>query len=172
MNQTETKRIIEALLFATDSPIPISRLKDIIGTATPAETKKTLEEISNEYESTNRSFFIQEVAGGYQIRTKPEYQSWLVKLKKSREEGKLSTAALETLSIIAYKQPVIRAEIESIRGVDSSAIIRALMDKGLVRIAGRADSLGHPIIYGTTPKFLEKLGLGSVKDLPRPTELR
>ncbi|MFC1525140.1 SMC-Scp complex subunit ScpB, partial [Planctomycetota bacterium] len=98
--------------------------------------------------------------------------AWISKLKTSRQESKLSTAALETLSIIAYKQPVLRAEIENIRGVDSGAIIRALMEKGLVCITGRAETLGRPILYGSTNQFIERLGLASIKDLPKPEEVK
>lgn len=172
MERLEKKSIIEALLFATDHPITTSKIKDIVGEIKPTELKECVAELSHEYESSGRCFMIQEVAGGYQVRAKPEYHQWILKLKASRDETKLSGAALETLSIIAYKQPVMRAEIESIRGVDSSAIIRGLMDKGLVRMAGRADSLGHPILYGTTSRFLELLGLSSIRDLPKTAELK
>lgn len=172
MERSEKKKIIEALLFATDLPMTTSKIRDIVGEITPTELKECVTELSGEYESTGRCFMIQEVAGGYQVRTKPEYHQWILKLKASREATKLSGAALETLSIIAYQQPVMRAGIESIRGVDSSAIIRGLMDKGLVRMAGRADSLGRPILYGTTPRFLELLGLDSIRDLPKATELK
>lgn len=172
MEHSEKKKIIEALLFATDFPITASKIKDVVKEIAPGEIKKCIEELSGEYESTGRSFSIQEVAGGYQVRTKPEYDQWFLRLKVSKDETKLSGAAMETLSIIAYKQPVMRAEIESIRGVDSSAIIRGLMDKGLVRLAGRAESLGHPILYGTSPRFLELLGLNSIRDLPKAAELK
>lgn len=171
MEQSESKKIIESLLFAADSPLMLNKVKEIVGIA-PAEIKKQIDELNQEYETQGRAFFIQEVAGGFQMRTRPEYQQWLVKLKRQREEGKLSNAALEVLSIISYKQPVMRADVEAIRGVDSSGIIRALMEKGLVHISGRSEELGHPILYGTTPYFLELLGLKSIQDLPKPAELK
>jgi len=171
MEPSETKKVIESLLFATDTPLTLNKIKDIVEVVS-AEIKTQIEELNQEYQSQGRAFFIQEVAGGFQIRTRPEYHQWLMKLKRQREEGKLSNAALEVLSIIGYKQPVMRAEIEAIRGVDSSGIIRALMEKGLVRITGRSEQLGHPILYGTTPYFLELLGLNSLQELPKPTELK
>ncbi|MFA5794037.1 MAG: SMC-Scp complex subunit ScpB [Candidatus Brocadiia bacterium] len=173
MSETENiKLIIEALLFASDKPLDIKKLKYILGgNVTDEQVKQTIQELKTEYESTPRAFTVFEIANGYQLRTKTDYQPYLVKLKESRSEGVLSNAALETLSIIAYKQPIARAEIEAIRGVDSSAIVRGLMDKKLVKISGRAEELGRPILYGTTNNFLELLGLGSIKDLPKPIEL-
>lgn len=172
MEQSEVRKIIEALLFATDTPLAVNKIKDILPDMSPSEIKETINALSHDYESQERVFLIQEIAGGFQIRTRPEYQSWLIKLKTQRDETKLSNAALEVLSIISYKQPVMRAEIEAIRGVDSSTIIRALMENGLIRITGRASELGRPIIYGTTPKFLELVGLNSIGDLPKAVELR
>ncbi|MEK7448685.1 MAG: SMC-Scp complex subunit ScpB [Planctomycetota bacterium] len=172
MDKIECKKIIEALLFVSDSPISLARMQNIIVEADKPAVKDGLSELIQEYESDGRAARIQEIAGGYQLLTRPDYTKWLERLKTTREEGKLSAAALETLSIIGYKQPVIRAEIESIRGVDSSAIVRGLMEKGLVKISGRAETLGHPILYGTTDKFLELLGLASIKDLPKPVEMK
>jgi segregation and condensation protein B len=171
-NADNIKQIIEALLFASDKPLDAKRLKYIIGNnVTDDQVKKAVAELKSEYESPQRAFTVFEIANGWQLRTKPDYQQFLMKLKESRSEGVISNAALETLSIIAYKQPIARAEIEAIRGVDSSAIIRGLMDKKLVRISGRAEELGRPILYGTTNNFLEILGLPSIKDLPKLTEL-
>ncbi|MDI6733687.1 MAG: SMC-Scp complex subunit ScpB [Planctomycetota bacterium] len=171
------KFIIESLLFSSEKPLSISRIKDIVGgggdnaaqgsSAEPAEIKQCIEELNNTYNANSNSFIIQEVAGGFQLRTRPEYHQYISELHRRHSEGVLSNAALETLSIIVYKQPIIRAEIESIRGVDSSAIIRGLMEKKLVRIVGRAEALGRPLLYGTTNNFLELLGLPSIKDLPK-----
>lgn len=172
MDKNSLKRVIEALLCASEKPLSISKLQDITEKPGTQEIREAINELKQEYETAGHAFGIQEIAGGYQILTRPEYHSWVTKLKASRSENKLSGAALETLSIIAYKQPVLKAEIESIRGVDCGAIIRGLMEKGLVRIAGRAETLGRPIIYSTTNKFLELLGLPSIKDLPKPEELR
>ena len=172
MERTVIKQVIEALLFASDSPLLVSKLQPIMEGTKAQEIKDVLEELRQEYQTQNRAFEIQEIAGGYQLLTKPEYHTWIAKLKAGKEDNKLSGAALETLSIIAYKQPVLKAEIENIRGVDSGAIIRGLMDKGLVRIAGRAETLGQPILYGTQPRFLELLGLASITDLPKPEEVK
>ncbi|MFH1227329.1 MAG: SMC-Scp complex subunit ScpB [Planctomycetota bacterium] len=173
MSDTDnTKPIIEALLFASDKPLDIKKLKYILGgNITDDQVKKAIEELRTEYETSTRAFTVFEIANGYQLRTKTDYQQYLIKLKESRSEGVLSNAAIETLSIIAYKQPIARAEIEAIRGVDSSAIVRGLMDKKLVRMTGRAEELGRSILYGTTNNFLELLGLASINDLPKPTEL-
>jgi len=172
VEQPVIKQIVEAVLFASDSPISATKIQGIIDGAKAPEVKKALVELNQEYQVQNRAFEIQEIAGGYQLTTKPEYYKWLINLKTKRQENKLSTAALETLSIIAYKQPLLRAEIENIRGVDSGAIIRALMEKGIVRITGRAETLGRPILYGTTNQFLELIGLASIKDLPKAEEIK
>lgn len=167
------KSVVESLLFSSEKPLTINRIKDIIGNnVSPAQVKQCIEELNEIYKTNRHSFAINEVAGGFQIRTIPEYHPYLVKLHESRNDGVISNAALETLSIIAYKQPIMRAEIDSIRGVDSSAIIRGLMDKKLVRIAGRGESLGRPILYGTTNNFLEVLGLSSINDLPKIEEVK
>ncbi len=172
MEQPALKQVIEAILFTADKPIGAAKLQGSIDGTKAQAVKKAIDELNQEYQTQNRAFAIQELAGGYQLLTKSEYHPWISKLKTSRQENKLSTAALETLSIIAYKQPVLRAEIENIRGVDSGAIIRALMEKGLVRMTGRAETLGRPILYGSTDQFLERLGLASIKDLPKPEEVK
>jgi segregation and condensation protein B len=172
MELPEIKKITEALLFSTEESLPANKIKSVIGDVSLPAVKEAISELNKEYETQGRAFFIQEIAGGFQIRTRPDYREWIAKLNIQREETKLSNAAMEVLSVIAYKQPVIRAEIEAIRGVDSSAIVRALMEKGLVKMAGRSEELGHPILYGTAPKFLELLGLNSLQDLPKPVELK
>ena len=171
MDRVECKKIIESLFFISDSPITLVKLQNIIVEADKKVVKEALDELVSDY-ANDRAVRVEEIAGGYQLLTRPDYQKWLERLKTSRDEGKLSAAALETLSIVAYKQPVMRAEIESIRGVDSSAIIRGLMEKKVIKIAGRGESLGRPILYGTTDKFLELLGLASVNDLPKPAEMK
>ena len=128
--------------------------------------------IIRKYEANNNAFRIEQVAGGYQMMTLSPYNHWLKKLLRVRDESKLSPAALETLALIAYKQPIIRADIESVRGVAASEMIRSLMYKGLVKIVGRAEVLGRPMLYGTTKKFLEVFGLNSLKDLPKIEELK
>jgi segregation and condensation protein B len=128
--------------------------------------------LNEEYSRENRSFHITGVAGGYQMLTRSEFFPYIQKLGKTRTADKLSQAALETLAIIAYKQPIIRADLESVRGVQCGQLIRNLLDRRLIRVVGRDARLGHPILYGTTPRFLEVFGLKSLKDLPSIEELK
>ena len=163
--------VIEAVLFASDEPLTAARLANIVGTGA-RQVKEHIKHLNDKYEEHNSAFRIEQIAGGYQMLTLSVYNHWLGKLLRVRSEGKLSPAALETLAIIAYKQPVIRADIEAIRGVAAGDIIRGLMYKGLVKIIGRAEVLGRPMLYGTTKKFLEVFGLNSLKDLPKIEELK
>ena len=165
------KPIIESLIFAAEEPITLRKLVDIIGDIDSAQVLEAVTQLKNDYETQGRSFQIEEIAGGYQLFTKPEYYEWIAKLRKKSGETKLSQAALETLAIIAYKQPILRADVESIRGVQSGQIIRLLMEKDLVKVIGRDESLGHPLLYGTTKKLLEYFGLKDLKDLPKIEEL-
>lgn len=128
--------------------------------------------LNEKYEKNHNAFRIEQIAGGHQMLTLSTYDSWLRKMLKARSDSKLSPAAMETLAIIAYKQPVIRVDIEAIRGVAVGEVIRSLMYKGLVKIVGRAEILGRPMLYGTTKKFLEVFGLNSLKDLPKAEELK
>jgi segregation and condensation protein B len=163
--------VVEAVLFASDEPLRDARLADIVG-AKAKQIRQHVKNLNDKYEANNNAFRIERVAGGYQMLTLSPYNHWLKKLLRVRDEGKLSPAALETLAIIAYKQPVIRADIEAVRGVAASEMIRNLMYKGLVKIVGRAEVLGRPMLYGTTKKFLEIFGLNSLKDLPKIEELK
>ena len=124
------------------------------------------------YEEGGSAFQIEEVAGGYQLLTRPEFHPWLARLRRAGNELRLSGPSRETLAIIAYRQPIARADVEAIRGVQCGDVLRQLMEKGLVRIAGRDDSLGRPVLYGTTKKFLQAFGLKSLRDLPEAGELR
>ncbi|MDQ7778767.1 MAG: SMC-Scp complex subunit ScpB [Planctomycetota bacterium] len=164
------KQQVEALLFASSEPISLSRLKDVAG-CEPAAVRIALDELRSEYDSQQRAFALQELAGGFQLITRPEYSELILKLEQRHAQGKLSPAAMETLSIVAYKQPIGRAEIESIRGVQSGQILRALMEKGLVRPVGRQETLGRPLLYGTTNRFMQSLGFASLSELPRIEEL-
>jgi segregation and condensation protein B len=163
--------VIEAILFATDEPLPESRLASIVET-TIKQVRASIESLNAKYEANNSAFRIEQIAGGYQMLTLSTYNHWLKKMVHVRSETKLSPAAMETLAIIAYKQPVIRADIEAIRGVAVGEVIRSLMYKGLVKIVGRAEILGRPMLYGTTKKFLEVFGLNSLKDLPKAEDLK
>ncbi|MEN6386999.1 MAG: SMC-Scp complex subunit ScpB [Phycisphaerales bacterium] len=165
--------VIEAILFATDEPLSVDRLVNIAQFNGGAkQIKKCIETLNQQYVETKRSFRIEEIAGGFQMMTLPEYNNWLKNMLKQRSDNKLSPAALETLAIIAYKQPIIRADIEAIRGVACGEIVRTLMYKGLVKIAGKAEILGRPLLYGTTKKFLQVFGLSDLKDLPKAEDLK
>jgi len=163
---------IEAALLTSDKPVPTARLAELVGSTCGKLVEQAIASLNELYESTGRSFHIDSVAGGWQILTLPQYADTLAKLHRTREQTRLSPAAMETLAIIAYKQPVLRAEIEAIRGVASGEMIRSLMDRHLVKIAGRAEEIGRPILYGTTKAFLESFGLASLKDLPKAEELK
>jgi len=163
--------VVEAILFATDEPLTDSRLTGIVETTTK-QVRASIESLNAKYEANNSAFRIEQIAGGYQMLTLSTYNHWLKKMVHVRSETKLSPAAMETLAIIAYKQPVIRADIEAIRGVAVGEVVRSLMYKGLVKIVGRAEILGRPMLYGTTKKFLEVFGLNSLKDLPKAEDLK
>jgi segregation and condensation protein B len=163
--------VIEAILFATDEPLTDNRLANTVETTTK-QVRQSIASLNAGYEENNNAFRIEQIAGGYQMLTLPAYNHWLKKMLRARSDTKLSPAALETLAIVAYKQPIIRADIEAIRGVAVGEVIRSLMYKGLVRIVGRAEILGRPMLYGTTKKFLSVFGLNSLKDLPQVEELK
>jgi segregation and condensation protein B len=163
--------VVEAVLFASDEPLTPARLSEIVGTNV-RQLRKHIDDLNEKYKANNNAFRIEQIAGGYQMLTLSEYNHWLKKLVRARDDGKLSQPALETLAIIAYKQPIIRADIEAIRGVAAGEMIRNLMYKGLVKITGRAEIVGRPMLYGTTKKFLEVFGLNTLKDLPKAEELK
>jgi segregation and condensation protein B len=171
--QITTESVIEAILFASDEPLSAERLVNIAQfNGGVKQVKKCIETLNEQYSQTSRAFRIEEIAGGFQMMTLPEYNNWLKNLLRQREDNKLSPAALETLAIIAYKQPIIRADVEAIRGVACGEMLRSLMYKGLVKIVGKAEVLGRPLLYGTTRKFLEIFGLNDLKDLPKAEELK
>ena len=163
--------VVEAVLFASDESLSPARLADIVGTSVK-QIRQHVKVLNDKYQANNNAFRIEQIAGGYQMLTLSAYNLWLKRLLRVRGDTKLSPAALETLAIIAYKQPVMRADIEAIRGVQVGEIIRNLMYKGLAKIVGRAQVLGRPMLYGTTRKFLEVFGLNSLKDLPKIEELK
>ncbi len=163
--------VVEAVLFASDESLTPARLSEIVGTNV-RQLRKHIDDLNEKYKANNNAFRIEQIAGGYQMLTLSEYNHWLKKLVRARDDGKLSQPALETLAIIAYKQPIIRADIEAIRGVAAGEMIRNLMYKGLVKITGRAEIVGRPMLYGTTKKFLEVFGLNTLKDLPKAEELK
>jgi segregation and condensation protein B len=171
MDRNEQRRIVEALILASPDPVSAARLAEIVPECAPGEAKDLVNELNTEYQEHDRSFEIWEVAGGYQIRTRAEFSGYLQQLQKQRPL-RLSRAALDSLSIVAYKQPVTRAEIEQIRGVDAGAVLKGLLDRRLIRIAGQREVPGRPMLYATTRRFLEVFGLESLKSLPGLRELR
>jgi segregation and condensation protein B len=164
-------KILEALLFSTHHPLTGQRLGELLDVKSQKAIKKAVQALNATYEETGRTFRVEQVAGGYQLLSLPEYGDVLKRLHQKEGDAKLTKAALETLAIIAYKQPILRADIEAIRGVACGETIRSLMEKHLVNIAGRAEEPGRPILYGTTKRFLQLFGLNNLKDLPQSEEL-
>jgi len=160
--------LLEALLLSTHHPLTAGRVGEVMGLGATKPVRQAIKELNRQYEESGRSFRIEQVAGGYQILTLPRFGEHLKQLHQKEADAKLTKAALETLAIIAYKQPVLRADVEAVRGCACGETIRSLMEKHLVKIAGRAEEPGRPILYGTTKRFLELFGLNSVKDLPQP----
>jgi segregation and condensation protein B len=168
----DAKTIIEALLFAAGETLSIARLEELLDDASPSAIGDLIAELNADYLREGRAFRIQEVAGGWRLVTRTEFAPWVRRLMESGRPTRLSQAALETLAIVAYKQPVTRAELESIRGVSVDAVIQTLVDRGLVTIVGRGEGLGRPLMYGTSDHFLEYFGLPGLDALPKPEELQ
>ena len=166
----DLKRIVEALLFAAEEPLRPAQIAAVLETEDRKQVEQTLARLQREYQETDRAFELVEVAGGWRLRTRPEMAFWLRRLKR-QQVTRLSRAALETLAIVAYKQPVLKAEIERIRGVEVSGVLRMLMEKDLVRVVGRKDLPGRPLIYGTTKRFLEVFDLKDLSELPTLEEM-
>ena len=170
MDDFEIKPILESLIFVSDNPVRVDTLIEILPESNKEAILEGIEQIRREYGEASKGFELIEVAGGYQFRTKPRWAEWVNRLKKAKAV-KLSRSALETLAIIAYRQPIIRPEIEEIRGVDSGWVLRTLLEKGLIRIVSRRDIPGRPIVYGTTKAFLELFNLNTLSDLPTLKEI-
>jgi segregation and condensation protein B len=168
----DLKQAIEAILFASDDPVTAAKIHEVLPEQKLSDIKDALQQLKAEHDAAGRGYTLEEIAGGWQLLTRPQYADIIAKLRRSRAEKKLSAAALETLAIIAYKQPIKRADLEAIRGVASGDVIRALMERRLVRIVGREEVPGAPVQYGTTGEFLEAFGIRSLEDLPRPEEVK
>ncbi|MEI8015342.1 MAG: SMC-Scp complex subunit ScpB [Nitrospira sp.] len=168
----ELKAILEAVLFVSPEPVPVARLVSIVGTVSKAEVVQALGILAHDLDQDGRGIQLVQVAGGYRLVTKQEYGPWLKRIDKAKAAQKLSRSALESLAIIAYKQPLVRAEIEEIRGVETSGVLRTLCERKLVRIVGRKDVPGRPIMYGTTKFFLEHFGLQDLSQLPPLREFK
>lgn len=166
------KQVIEALIFASSKPITPAEIRKVAKSLTPGMIKDYAAQIQKEYQDTNRPFDLVEVAGGYEITTKKEFAPWIFKIELQKKVKQASHSALETLAILAYKQPLTRAEIEELRGVDTSGVMSTLMEKDFVKIVGKKEVPGRPFLYGTTDKFLEHFGLKDLTDLPNIDEIR
>lgn len=166
------RRVVEAILFSADAPVSAAKIASILGVGDARGVAGHVAALNAEYDQLGLAFRINEIAGGYRFFTHPVYNAWLVKLMQARDEGRLSPAALETLAIVAYKQPCTRAEVEAIRGVAAGDLLNRLREHNLIKIAGRAEDLGRPMLYGTTKHFLEVFGLASLEDLPQVEALQ
>ena len=165
------KMIIEALLFSSDKPLTLKDIHDCLPDADKSEIKNSIKILIHDYDALERSFVLKEVAGGYQFRSRAEYGSYILRMLQ-KTPNRLSKATIETLAIIAYKQPILKSEIERLRGVDVSGILKTLMEKGLIKIMGRKELPGRPLIYGTTKKFLEVFDLKDLSSLPKLKEIK
>ena len=172
IDMRELKAILEAVLFVSPEPVPVARLMSIVGTVSKAEVVQALDILTHDLDQEGRGIQLVQVAGGYRLVTKQEYGPWLKRMDKAKAAQKLSRSALESLAIIAYKQPLVRSEIEEIRGVETSGVLRTLCERKLVRIVGRKDVPGRPIMYGTTKFFLEHFGLQDLTQLPPLREFK
>lgn len=172
--------VIEALLFATDEPLSVRQLLDLLDYLDDPERPERIDQdmilrsvefLNREFETGHRAFRIVKVAGGYQFATLPKHGVWLGRMVKERSKRKLSVAALESLAVIAYKQPVTKPELEAIRGVNADYVLHSLLERNLVAIVGRAATPGRPLLYGTTKEFLKHFGLNDLAELPKPREI-
>ncbi len=164
-------QLLEAALFAANRPLTLDELEGLESEASPAEVRTALDQLREHYDFDGHSIEIVELAGGYQILTRASFAAAVERAQAMQRQPRLSPATLETLATIAYRQPVGRAEIEEIRGVNAGGVLRTLQERGLIEVVGRSEGLGRPLLYGTTPLFLELLGLNDLADLPRAEEL-
>ena len=166
----DLKNIIESLLFVSEEPLGIEQLKQVLSLTETKTVRQAIDELIEDHEKRRGAFTLHEVAGGYQFRTRSDYVPWIKRLLQPKP-SRLSKAALETLAIIAYKQPMIRSDIEHLRGVDCGGVLRMLMERKLIRVLGRKEIPGRPLIYATTKQFLQVFDLKNLKDLPSPKEI-
>ncbi len=170
MEEIQTKSVIEALIFVSETPLSLDSIHEVLGDISKKDLQRFVGEMIAEGQTAARGFNLVEVGGGYQFRTRSEYAEWVKKLKKIKPFS-LSQPSLETLAIVAYKQPVLRTEIEKIRGVDSGGVLRTLLEKKLIKILGKKDVPGKPLVYGTSKYFLEMFGLKDLSGLPTLKDL-
>lgn len=165
------KSVLEAILFATSEPVSLKQFSQLFDGVSTRQLRQLLMQLRDEYQEMNRSFQLIEIANGFQICTRPEYHRWIEKFHTRQVRVKLSSSALETLAIVAYKQPVTRAEVETIRGVNSDSVLNSLIEKGMVRIAGRRPGPGRSLLFATTDEFLQQFGLKDLSELPSIEEI-
>jgi segregation and condensation protein B len=170
VEDSQWKAILEALIFVSESPLTLDRMKEVLGGVNKRELQRLLAEMMEDYRKAERGITLEEVAEGFQFRTRAEFGEWVRKLKKVKTTA-LSQPSLETLAIIAYRQPVVRMDIEKIRGVDSGGVLRTLLEKKMIKIIGKKDVPGKPIVYGTSKRFLEVFGLKDLSELPTLKDL-
>jgi segregation and condensation protein B len=168
----ETENVIESLLFASDHPLSVAALNTLLEGGNARQIQEAIESLRRRYDQGGHSFQIVKVAGGYQICSRPQYARWIQRLFSSRARSRLSQPALETLAIIAYKQPILRVEIEALRGVRVDGVLQTLLGRNLITVKGRKATVGRPLLYGTTNEFLRYFGLNELTDLPAEGELR
>ena len=172
MEENEVKAAIEALLFVSGEPLTLKRLQEVLEEAEVTSIEKSLRELTESYQGHSRGLQIVEVAEGFQMVTRPECAPYLKRLEKIKTATKLSKPALEALAVVAYRQPVTRSDIEAVRGVDSAYVLKTLLERRIVRITGRREGLGRPMLYGTTREFLQYFGLKDLSELPALKEFR
>jgi segregation and condensation protein B len=172
MEEHELSAVIEALLFVSGEPIALDKLAQVLEGTDTGRIREVLDRLRQGYDAAGRGLQIVEVAGGYQIATRSECAPWIKALEKIKSATRLSRSGLETLAIVAYKQPVTRGEIEVIRGVDSAGVLKTLLERRILKIVGRREGLGRPMLYGTTREFLHYFGLKDLSELPALKEFR
>ncbi|MDD5226291.1 MAG: SMC-Scp complex subunit ScpB [Candidatus Omnitrophica bacterium] len=168
----KAKLVVEALIFASSKSLTPAEIRKVTKVLTVGQIQKIVAELKEDYQKTERCFELLEIAGGYELSTRREFAPWILKIELQRKARQATQSALETLAILAYKQPLTRAEIEALRGVDTSGVLNTLMEKNFIKIVGKKEVPGRPFMYGTTEKFLEHFGLKELRDLPSIDEIR
>jgi segregation and condensation protein B len=169
MNKEQLKSVIEAMVFASDTPLTIHQMVSVLENFEKTEIEEVLTQIQQELEG--RAFSLKKVSGGYQFASRPEFSRWIKKMYQGKERNRLTRAALETLAIIAFKQPISRVEVSAIRGVNSDGVIKGLLERKLITISGRGEGQGRALLFNTTPQFLQYFGINEISDLPKPKEI-
>ena len=165
------RRRLEAVLFMSRTPLPSRKLSQLAELEDGTQARTMIKELNQHYDEIGRAFHVKQVAGGYQLRTRPQFSDWIGRLEHTPKPVRLSAPALETLTVVAYRQPIIKAEIEAVRGVSCGEMLRQLLERNLIKIAGRSEKLGRPFLYATSKEFLAHFGLNSLADLPRAKQL-